>query len=210
MCEGKPVYGAAQPMPTPLLWNQPGLLWDTPGVLWNGTAATPNPMPNDNRVSAEITAANLTAILTKIAEIKALLPFLLNLTKDERIQLPKLGPASLAFDEAVAQYMASAPTLIPPFVSAAEVAKDRALRLQLATIWRELSKLCEMVDDTRMLVGSEIWLAALSYYQMARQAAKRDVPGADTVYDDLKQRFPGVAGDTEEEPDPAPGPPPTP
>ena len=167
-------------------------------------------MPNDNRISAEVTAANKTAIMTKITEINALLPFLINLTKDERIKLPKLGTGSLAFDEQCASFMATAPNLVPPFVDAAEVTKDRNLRLVLADVLRETKKLCEKLDDSLMLVGSEIWMADLSFYQTARQAAKRDVPGADTVYDELKARFPGVSGDTdeeEEEPTPTPTPP---
>jgi hypothetical protein len=163
-------------------------------------------MPNDNRISAEVTPANKTAMLTKLTEIEDLLPFLINLTKDERIQLPKLGPASLSFDEQCASYMASAPNLVPPFVTVAEVSKDRALRLVLADLLREARKLCEKLDDTLMLVGSEIWMADLSFYQTVRQAARRDVPGADTIYDDLKERFPGVSGDDEEE-EPMPTPP---
>ena len=78
--------------------------------------------------------------------------------------------------------------------------------LVLADIWRELRQLCEKVDDALMLVGSEIWMADLSFYQTVKQAARRDVGGADTLYDDLKQRFPGVSGDDEAEEDPAPTP----
>jgi hypothetical protein len=199
-------------MPQPLTWNS-GLVWNssTPGVLWNGTGNPSNPnntMPNDNRISAVVLPADKAAILTKLTEINALLPFLINLTKDERITLPKLGTASLAFDEQCTSYMASAPNLVPPFVDAAEVNKDRALRLVLADLLRESKKLCEKLDDTLLLVGSEIWMADLSFYQTVRQAAKRDVPGADTVYDELRVRFPGVAGDpTEPEPEPEPTPP---
>lgn len=163
-------------------------------------------MPNDNRLSAEVTAANKTVIMTKLTEIDTILDFLINLTKDERIKLPKLGAASLAFDEQCASYMATAPNLIPPFVDPAEVTKDRNLRLVLADLLRETRKLCEKLDDSLLLVGSEIWMADLSFYQTVRQAAKRDVPGADTIYDDLKERFPGVSGDPEEEEPPPPTP----
>jgi hypothetical protein len=45
----------------------------------------------------------------------------------------------------------------------------------LADIWRELRQLCEKVDDTLMLVGSEIWMADLSFYQTVKLAARRDV-----------------------------------
>lgn len=202
-------------MTQPLFWDSEdaALVWDdADSLVWDGdvpnqTPNTPTTMPNDNRISAEVTAANKTVILTKIAEIKALLPFLINLTKAERITLPKLGPASLAFDEQCGSYMASAPNLVPPFVTPAEVAKDRALRLVLADLFREAKKLCEQLDDTLLLVGSEVWMADISFYQTVKQAARRDVPGSDTVYDDLKMRFPGVSGDDEEptdEPTPAP------
>jgi hypothetical protein len=197
-------------MPQPLTWDSSSLAYDALGLTWDAVAASTPPhttMPNDNRISAEVTAANKTAIMTKLTEIKALLPFLINLTKDERIQLPKLGSGSLAFDEQCASYMATAPNLIPPFVDPAEVTKDRALRLVLADVLREAHKLCEALDDTHMLVGSEIWMADLSFYQTVRQAARRSVVGADAIYDDLKQRFPGVSGDPEEEPTPPPSPP---
>ena len=168
-------------------------------MTWDMEAVpTPHPpMPNDNRISAALTPAEVAAILTKLNEIKALLPFLLNLTKKERSSLPKLGPSSLNFDEQCQAYMASAPNLVPPFVDPAEVNKDRALRLVLADIYREAKKFCEMVDDTRLALGNEIWMADLSFYHTVKMAARRDVPGSDTVYDDLKARFPGSAGDEE-------------
>lgn len=202
-------------MPTILTWdmqhNGSPILWPSAAsdLTWDGAvnSNTSHPMPNDNRISAEVTPANKVVALTKLTEFKAINPFLINLTKDERITLPKLGAASLQFDEQCASYMASAPNLIPPFVDPAEVTKDRNLRLVLADFLRETRKLCEMLDDTLLLVGSEIWMADLSFYQTVRQAARRDVPGADAIYDDLKARFPGVAGDPEEE---EPGPIPTP
>lgn len=182
--------------------NGTPLTWDSAGLTWDGELpATPNPTPimNDNRISAIVSPADKALIITKLNEIKALLPFLLNLTKQERITLPKMGGASLLFDEQCASYMASAPNLVPPFVDVTEVAKDRTLRLVLADILREARKLCEMLDDTYMLVASEIWMADISFYQSTKQAARRNVPGADTVFDDLKARFPGPAGDTPEE-----------
>jgi len=204
-------------MSTPLTWDpsDDSLTWDDEELAWDGDVPntnnpTPHPtMPDDNRISAEVTAANVTAIVTKLTEIKALLPFLLNLTKDERIRLPKLGSNSLAFDEQCKTYMASAPNLVPPFVDPAEVNKDRALRLVLADILREVNKLAEALDDSLLLVGSEIWLADLTFYQTVRQAARRNVLGADAIYDELKERFPGVSGDPEE-PEEGETPPPNP
>jgi hypothetical protein len=148
-------------------------------------------MPDDNRISATLTDANKTTILQKISEIRALLPFLINLTPDERQTLPKLGDKTLAFDEKSASYMEAHPKLVPGFVEIAELEKDRALRNPLNDIARELDSLTSAVDDTATLVGHEIYMAELAFYQNVRQAAKRGASGAQAIYDDLKDRFPG-------------------
>ena len=41
-------------------------------------------MPDDNRISAELTAAAVTAVEGAIATIRTNLPFLISLTNDER------------------------------------------------------------------------------------------------------------------------------
>jgi len=148
-------------------------------------------MPDDNRISAQLTDANKATLLQKIGEIRALLPFLLNLTPDERQTLPKLGDKTLAFDEKCASHMAQNPKLVPGFVDLAELEKDRALRTPLSDVVRELDSLTQAVDDTVTLVGHEIYMAELAFYQNVRQAAKRGVSGAQAIYDDLKDRFPG-------------------
>ena len=153
-------------------------------------------MPEDNRISATLIDADKQAILDAVTLIKTKLPFLLDLTPDDRVSLPKMGDGSLAFDEKCAVYMDSLPTLVPGFVNVAEVKKDRALRNQLAGVAAELIALGQSMDSTMMVIASEQWMADLSFYQSVRQAAKRGVPGAQAAYDDLSQRFPGNATKT--------------
>ena len=180
-------------MSQPLTYDS-GLRYDTPGLTWDGSLPNSNTtMPSDNRISASITAADKTAVITAVDTIRSKLPFLLNLTAAERKELPKLGDKTLAFDEKCAGYMAAHPELVPGFVNSAELAKDRALRTDLNDISRALGTLLEGVDDTLMLASSEAYMADLSFYQSVRQAAQRGVVGADTIYSDLKQRFPGRA-----------------
>ena len=150
-------------------------------------------MPNDNRISAVLAPADKTTILQKITDIRALLPFLLNLTVQERKELFKLGDKGLGFDEKCKTYMANNPALVPGFVTVAEVDKDRALRTAVLDIQRELASLLEAVDDTALVLGSEILMADLSFYQSVRQAAKRGTPtGIDVIFNDLQERFPGT------------------
>ena len=148
-------------------------------------------MPTDNRISATLAPADKTAVLAAIATIKTKLPFLVNLSPDERRQLPKMSDKKIGFDQKCAGYMTSNPELIPSFVNVAELGKDRTLAADLNDIARQLSELAEGVSDTTMLALSEAYMTDLSFYQNVRQAAQRGVVGADSIYGDLNTRFPG-------------------
>ena len=52
---------------------------------------------SENRVSASLGDAERTALLGAIAKLKSSLPFLIDLTPEERRALPKLGDKSRAF-----------------------------------------------------------------------------------------------------------------
>jgi hypothetical protein len=149
-----------------------------------------------------MTAADVAAILAAINTVRTKLPFLVSITTQERKELPKLGDKSMGFDAKCESYMASNPEFLPGFVDPAEVGKDRTVRDQILKFWPQLQTLCEAVDDTLMVVNSELWMADLSYYQNVRQATKRGRDGADVIFNDLKDRFPGGS--------PQPATPPTP
>jgi hypothetical protein len=183
-------------MPLSLSWDS-GLAWDnlTPGITWDGLAAnnTPlRPMASDNRISQEVTAAQKAAIVSAVSALKtALNGVLINLTPDEKRSLPRIGDNTLAFDEKCVAYMANRADLVPSFLDTAEMAKDRQLVADLLPCLRELTPLCEGLEDTIMLANSDNLVGDLAFYQNVRQAAKRGVPGTNTIYEDLKTRFPG-------------------
>lgn len=51
----------------------------------------------DNRISASLSQADREAVMSAIATIREKLPFLIDLTTQERRSLPKLGDKSRAF-----------------------------------------------------------------------------------------------------------------
>ena len=57
---------------------------------------------------------------------------------------------------------------------------------ELATILRQT---LERIEDTRILAGSEAYVAALSVYKLAGAAASAGVEGTDTIYEQLRERF---------------------
>lgn len=192
-------------MPQPLTWDS-GLAWDAPapGFTWDGLVAD-NPQPKhttmDNRISATLSPADKATALTKLGEIAALLPFLINLTAAEKSSLPKMSAIRDGMDESFALEMAAHPELVPNFVDMTELAKDRALRSALRDLHQQMCALCEGLEDTLTAAGVDTYLAYLSFYSNVKQGAKRNVPGADTVLENLKRFFPRGGGST---------PPPTP
>jgi len=159
-------------------------------------------MASDNRISLEITAAQKTAIVDAVMALKAALQGItINLTKEERQSLPKVGDKTLAFDEKCKAYMASSPELGPVFIDIAELAKDRKTVADLLPCPQEIAPICEGLEDTVSLAYTDIYIADLAFHANVKQAAKRGVPDTDTIYDDLKARFPGR---TRTEPTPPP------
>jgi len=194
-------------MSQPLTYDS-GLTYDAPNSIWDGTSQPINiVMPTDNRISAVLAPADKTAALDAIDTIRTKLPFLVNLSATERSNLNKMSDKTIAFDEKCASYMAAHPELVPSYVDVVEVNKDRALRVALVEILQQMKQVVEGLDDTIMLAASEAYNADLSFYQSVRQAAQRGVVGADTIYSDLKQRFPGRGGKNNST---TPTPPPTP
>jgi hypothetical protein len=148
-------------------------------------------MPDMNRVSASIASADITTINGAVATILSKLPFLVGLSDSERQTMLKMGDKTEGTHEKCLGYMGSNPEFLPGFVNKAEVDKDQALRATIMQFYPQLSTMFRAVDDTLMVLNSELWMADLAYYQNVREASGRGVPGAQKIYDDLKTRFPG-------------------
>ena len=54
-------------------------------------------MSKSNKISASFSEIDKEAVLVKIAEVKALMPFLIGLTVEERKNLRKMGPKSVDY-----------------------------------------------------------------------------------------------------------------
>lgn len=133
----------------------------------------------------------LDEVKQKISESIALLnPFIVSLTPEERSDLAKLGDKTLAFVEKSKTHSVDNPQLRPSYFNIDEFLIDYNDFSNLRSVVSLAVQLQHNVEDTMMLAGSEAYIASLSFYNSARDAARRDVPGAKAVYDDLKVRFP--------------------
>ena len=141
----------------------------------------------DNRVSAALSEADQQAVLAAIETIRQKLPFLIDLTPEQRRSLPKMGDKSRAFVGkalAIAQHNSN---FLPRSFSVEEMERDVGLIESLQPIMVSLTRLFEQLEDSFTEVGSEAYSAALVVYQSARTAGEGE--SLETLLDDMAQRF---------------------
>ena len=141
----------------------------------------------DNRISASLSQADRQAVLDAINTIRTKLPFLIDLSPEERKALPKIGDTGRGFVAQALEVAEQNPDILPRSFDVAEMRKDVELLSALSPVLAALSQLNELVDDTVMAVGSEAYAAALLIYQFARAAGKGSA--LDGALDALGQRF---------------------
>lgn len=150
-------------------------------------------MSSRNRISAVITPEQVQASTDTLAALRANLSnvLIVNLTPEERRAMLKLGAKTMAFVEKALEYATHNPNLVPAFMDLAEAKKDYALTAELYNIYQQLYTLITAIEDTGMVAGGEAYEAALIFYHSVKGASRSDVAGAQAVYNDLSQRFPG-------------------
>ena len=79
--------------------------------------------------------------------------------------------------------------VFPGYMKLEELEKDATLYTQLGPLVTRVMQLGEQLLDTQILAGSEAYVTALMIYRLAESAAKVGLPGADTLYQTLCQRF---------------------
>ncbi|HLT07886.1 MAG TPA: hypothetical protein VK014_10185 [Cyclobacteriaceae bacterium] len=145
-----------------------------------------------NNLSFQIPEADLQAVKDALATIQSILsPYLMALSPEQRRVLPKMGDGTAPFVGKVIDYAESNSEFVPPFVDVQEMRLDWNAVQDLMPLLRTVSQLQSNLNDTILLAGSEGYVSSLSYYNSVKLAAKMNVPGAKTIYEDLRQRFEG-------------------
>lgn len=147
-------------------------------------------MSTENVISIEIPEADLQAVKDALSTIQTTLaPYLLALTPDQRKTIPKMSDGTEPFVGKVMDYATGDAQFAPPYMDVPEMKKDFEATSQLLPLLRMVEQIESNLNDTVMMAGSEAYIAALSYYNSVKMAAKMNVPGAKPIFDDLKKRF---------------------
>ncbi len=155
-------------------------------------------MPYTN-IDATLSDAQRTAALAAIAQIESQMTFLINLTKQERQALPKMGNSTQSFVSKALEIAGNNPQFVPPYVNLPAMQKDYDLAMRMQGLEMQLASLHEKVSDTKLAAGSEAYVTGLTIYNSLKAASKVNVPGAKALADALGERF-AVASATPEAP----------
>ncbi|MBE9035648.1 hypothetical protein [aff. Roholtiella sp. LEGE 12411] len=142
---------------------------------------------SDNRISANLSQRDREEVMQAITTIREKLPFLIDLTAEERRSLPKLGDKSRAFVSKALEVATQNQDFLPRSFDLDEMRRDVELFDALYPVLLSLTQLQELVDDTFIASGSEAYTAALAVYNYAK--ASGNVAGLDAVIDDMGRRF---------------------
>jgi hypothetical protein len=141
-----------------------------------------------SRVSAALSAEDVTAINTALGTINSKLPFLIDLSPEEIKALPRFGDKSVAFVNKALELTMQTDGFLPRNFKVDEFKKDVELYVKLYSILQPMRGLMEKLEDTYLEVGAEAYAAALIVYNCAKNS-RQELTGLESVLDDLGRRF---------------------
>jgi len=148
-------------------------------------------MALENLISVGFTEEELQQLDTHLAAIEVIVKGkCVSLTPDERKDYARLGNKSENWSRKIIGYMQTQPEMTPAFIDEDETLRDYQARRELQPREARAKAVADMLNDTLLLVGSDLYHSCIAYYQNVRLLAKQDVNGAKTVYEDLAQQFP--------------------
>lgn len=148
-------------------------------------------MANSNLISVSFTAEEIQAAKEFLSSFRQqLADKCISLTPEERREFGRIGNKTENWSRNVIQYMNEQPGFNPSFIDVEEAKRDFEARENLKPLLKELESLKDMLDDTILILGSDLYQAKLSYYQNVKLLAAQNVNGAKAIYDDLSAQFP--------------------
>ena len=149
-------------------------------------------MAQDNLISIEFNAADLGGLDSALTTIETILNGkVVNLTAEERKQYGKINNKRENWVTKVRNYITQKPEIKPLSLDLLEHDKDLAARTAIFPRLNRILAIKDALQDTTMLISSDLYDNSLAVYGNVKEMAKRNVPGITPIFDDLKAQFPG-------------------
>jgi hypothetical protein len=153
---------------------------------------------SQNMIDMELSAEALAAIDGALSALEAQLGGLQGLTPDQRRGLTKMGDKSEAFCRQAVVAFTQNPEVLPRNFDVLAFQRDLTLLDALRPRLQRLERLNEKLDDTAIIVGSDLMTNALEGYAVLKVAGKG--AGLDGLRQMLSARFnrskPAASGPT--------------
>jgi hypothetical protein len=144
----------------------------------------------ENNVSIKLTPEEFDKISQALEVINSTLkPHLVQLSPEQRRQLPKMSDKTTPFVEKALEMAENHPEFAPSTMVVGELKVDFDSVKTLGKIQKPMEKLFNSLSDTILVAGSEAYIASLAYYNTVKTAAEGDSARAKEIYEELSQRF---------------------
>lgn len=140
-----------------------------------------------NRIDLELTEETRDQVLDLLKQIQTLLPFLVDLTPDERMSLTKMGNSGKPFVDESLNLVEQDDSFMPRSLDRQEMRKDKDFYEKIYPVRTLMMQIFDGVDDTVMLTGSDLIIAGLSIYENAKANGKGE--NLDNLVPLLGRRF---------------------
>jgi len=144
-------------------------------------------MPQQNLISATLSPEQIQKLLSDLAAIQNSMPFLRDLTPEERHSLPKLGRKSLDFAERSLELGILHANALPRGLDLEEMRRDLELRKALIPITQAVDALSGLLHNAQLVSGSDAYASALVIYQALQLEGR--TAGLEEALDELARRF---------------------
>jgi hypothetical protein len=148
----------------------------------------PIPIMAYGNISYDMPAENLAELEDMITGIAQHLPFLVNLSPDERQQVLKLAPRDADFVNDMRFATINFADAFPTLFDIAEYHRDILLFDQLSDVRQRVESLFEKIRFTEMALGGEIMAKTNQGYKFV-QAAAKVTPGIQSLAEKMKHRY---------------------
>ena len=159
-------------------------------------------MAIDNMISVDFSDQELNKIENALNEVLQVLSGkVINLTPEEHKQYGSIADKNKVFVDKCKAYMEQDPTTVPNTLDKHEFDKDYKARQQMEEPLKKLSRITEMLMDTKILLDFDNYNGSLSYYRYVKFLATQNMPGITSIYADLSQHFQSMGKRTKKTPD---------
>ncbi|MFC1734211.1 hypothetical protein ACFL6I_28235 [candidate division KSB1 bacterium] len=144
----------------------------------------------ENITESSLNQNKLESLLSYLKIIQSQLPFLDNLSIDERKQLCRKGPNQHAFMRKVLELSKKNPQHENPYVNVKRMEENLNVADRLRALSQELNELSKSIEDTSGILYQESYDMGRMLYMHYQMIARNDHRDAQEIISELKPYFP--------------------